>query len=128
MELADDFMGHGQAQPTYKQLLAQAKQLELQAEQMRIEESRAAIAKIKALIAEYDLSAQDLGLVKVQELKPGRAGPATFKRKTGAGTRRGVIYADPETGKTWNGWGKAPHWIASAENRDDFIVKNPTEA
>jgi hypothetical protein len=31
-------------------------------------------------------------------------------------------YADPRTGKTWSGFGRAPAWIAGAKNRDAFLV------
>ncbi|MGF7133088.1 DNA-binding protein H-NS [Paraburkholderia sp. EB58] len=31
-------------------------------------------------------------------------------------------YRDPKTGATWSGHGRAPAWIASAKNRDKFLV------
>lgn len=31
-------------------------------------------------------------------------------------------YRDPKTGATWSGRGKAPQWIASARNRDRFLI------
>jgi DNA-binding protein H-NS len=44
--------------------------------------------------------------------------PATAKR-----TSKGAAkYADPKTGKTWSGFGRAPGWIAGAKNRDAFLV------
>jgi DNA-binding protein H-NS len=30
-------------------------------------------------------------------------------------------YRDPESGATWSGRGRAPHWIAD-KNRDDFLI------
>ncbi|MFM0260580.1 H-NS family nucleoid-associated regulatory protein, partial [Paraburkholderia sediminicola] len=33
-----------------------------------------------------------------------------------------VKYRDPKSGATWTGHGRAPQWIASAKNRDKFLV------
>ena len=40
----------------------------------------------------------------------------------GARTPRPPKYRDPKTGKTWNGLGKPPDWIAGARNRDKFLI------
>jgi hypothetical protein len=37
-----------------------------------------------------------------------------------------VKYRDPKTGATWTGHGRAPSWIASAKNRDRFLVDGGT--
>ncbi|WP_408504307.1 H-NS family nucleoid-associated regulatory protein [Paraburkholderia sediminicola] len=37
-----------------------------------------------------------------------------------------VKYRDPKTGATWSGHGRAPGWIASAKNRDKFLVDGST--
>jgi hypothetical protein len=31
-------------------------------------------------------------------------------------------YADPKTGKTWSGFGRAPGWIAGEKNPDALVV------
>lgn len=31
-------------------------------------------------------------------------------------------YRDPKTGATWNGYGRAPVWIADAKRRDRFLI------
>jgi len=46
--------------------------------------------------------------------------------KKAAATKRGskcaAKHADPKTGKTWSGFGRAPGWIAGAKNRSAFLV------
>jgi len=46
--------------------------------------------------------------------------------KKAAATKRAskcaATYADPKTGKTWSGFGRAPGWIAGAKNRSAFLV------
>ncbi|MDI7066411.1 H-NS family nucleoid-associated regulatory protein, partial [Klebsiella pneumoniae] len=34
----------------------------------------------------------------------------------------GDKYRDPKSGATWTGHDRAPGWIASAKNRDKFLV------
>lgn len=46
------------------------------------------------------------------------------KRK-GKGQPRGpqpALYRDPQTGATWSGRGRAPAWLASAEDRTPFLI------
>ncbi|CCD40665.1 unnamed protein product [Candidatus Paraburkholderia kirkii UZHbot1] len=64
------------------------------------------------------------------------AGTAQGKAKTKAKTRvtakrkrkgqpRGpqpALYRDPESGATWSGRGRAPAWLASAEDRTPFLI------
>ena len=46
--------------------------------------------------------------------------------KKAAATKRAskcaAKHADPETGKMWSGFGRAPGWIAGAKNRSAFLV------
>ena len=37
-------------------------------------------------------------------------------------TASNAKYRDPKSGATWSGHGRAPNWIASAKNRDKFLV------
>lgn len=40
-----------------------------------------------------------------------------------ASVERPAKYVDPKTGVTWNGWGKAPHWIPREKSeRDAFLI------
>jgi len=79
----------------------------------------AAIAKIKDLVQTFGLTAEHLGLTaargKTSSAKKSKSKP----KQSGAGK---IKYADPKTGKTWSGFGRAPAWIAAAKNRDAFLV------
>lgn len=101
--------------------------LERQAEAIRTKETAAAAAKARQLISTYKLSIDDLGLGGKAERKgaasKGKAGPTAGKRKVAAAKPAGIPkYQDPKSGKTWTGTGKPPGWIASAKNRDKFLI------
>jgi len=72
-----------------------------------------AIAKVKDIMAEFNLT--------IEHLTQTVAGKGATK-KTKAKTASVAKYADPKTGKTWSGFGRAPGWIAGAKNRDAFLV------
>ncbi|CAJ0783431.1 H-NS histone family protein [Ralstonia chuxiongensis] len=93
---------------TYKDLLAQKEQLELQLEAARVAELEAVIAHTRQIVAEYGLTAQDIGLAS--------------KGKKRKGMAVAPKYADPKTGATWSGRGRAPAWIAG-KNFDRFLIK-----
>ncbi|WP_435530751.1 H-NS family nucleoid-associated regulatory protein [Paraburkholderia caledonica] len=38
-----------------------------------------------------------------------------------------ALYADPKTGATWSGRGRAPAWIAGAKDRSKFLIAGATE-
>ena len=101
--------------------------LERQAEVIRKKETAAAAAKARELISTYQLSIDDLGLggkaARKGAASKGKAGPAAGKRKVAAAKPAGIPkYQDPKSGKTWTGTGKPPGWIASAKNRDKFLI------
>jgi DNA-binding protein H-NS len=87
--------------------------LEAQAERIAKAEMSSAIAKVKDIMAEFNLT--------IEHLTQAVAGKRTAK-KTKAKTASVAKYADPKTGKTWSGFGRAPGWIAGAKNRDAFLV------
>uniref|UniRef100_UPI00158AD6B2 H-NS family nucleoid-associated regulatory protein n=1 Tax=Burkholderia anthina TaxID=179879 RepID=UPI00158AD6B2 len=45
-------------------------------------------------------------------------------RKSGSTAK----YADPKTGATWTGRGRAPAWIANAKDRSRFLVDGPSSS
>lgn len=95
---------------SYKEIMSQIAELQSQASQARKAELAAVIKEVKAKIAEFQLTAEDLGLT-------------TQKAATG---RKGRIkYTDPATGKGWSGFGKPPNWIkayeAAGRQRDEFL-------
>lgn len=107
---------------TLASLRERIEKLQLEAEQLRKSELSDVIARIRAEVAEYDLSPEDIFGGK------GRRGPRGKKaaaKAAGARTPRPPKYRDPKTGKTWNGVGKPPVWIAGARNRDKFLIDAP---
>jgi DNA-binding protein H-NS len=101
---------------------AKIKKLEQQAEALIAKQSSGVIEKIRKLMAEHGLTAADI---------EGHAGGKGRAKKVGAktvskGGTAAVKYRDPKSGATWTGHGRAPQWIASARNRDKFLVDGGT--
>ena len=94
--------------------------LEAQAERIAKEEMSSAVAKIKGIMAEFNLTIEHL----TQTVPAKRAAKKTSAKAKVASVAK---YADPKTGKTWSGVGRAPGWIASARNRDAFLVEKSKE-
>jgi DNA-binding protein H-NS len=91
--------------------------LEAEAERITKQEMLGAIAKVKEIMSTFGLTIEHLqasiaakGRTVAKTVKPKRAGGGVAK------------YADPKTGKTWSGFGRAPAWIAGAKSRDAFLV------
>ena len=89
--------------------------LEAQAERIAKDEMSSAIAKVKNIMTEFNLTIEHL----TQAVGGKRVAQKT---KTKAKAASVAKYADPKTGKTWSGFGRAPGWIAGAKNRDAFLV------
>ncbi len=87
--------------------------LEAQAERIAKEEMASAIAKVKDIMAEFNLTIEHL-----TQTVAGKRAAKKAKVKAASVAK----YADPKTGKTWSGFGRAPGWIAGAKNRDAFLV------
>ena len=99
--------------------------LEAQAERIAKEEMSSAIAKVKNIMAEFNLTIEHL----TQAVGGKRAAKKTkVKAKAKAKTASVAKYADPKTGKTWSGFGRAPGWIAGAKNRNAFLVDKSAPA
>jgi DNA-binding protein H-NS len=91
--------------------------LEAQAERIAKEEMSSAIAKVKSIMAEFNLTIEHL-----TQAVAGKRTARKAKSKSKSKTTSVAKYADPKTGKTWSGFGRAPGWIAGAKNRDAFLV------
>src|SRR5471032_3094281 len=91
--------------------------LQAQAERIAKTEASSAIAKVKEIMAEFNLTIEHL-----TQTVTGK--PAAKKTKVKAAPV--AKYADPKTGKTWSGFGRAPSWIAGAKNREAFLVDKST--
>jgi DNA-binding protein H-NS len=91
--------------------------LEAEAERITTQEMSAAIAKVKEIMSTFGLTIEHL-----QATVTGKQASVAKKvkaKRAGGGIAK---FADPKTGMTWSGFGRAPAWIAGAKNRDAFLV------
>jgi DNA-binding protein H-NS len=93
---------------SYKELTAQIEKLQKQADQAREKEISSVVTQIRALMAEYGIQPTDIGI--------------SSKRKRKSGTPAAPKYANPQTGDTWTGRGRAPKWI-EGKDRSKFAIK-----
>ncbi|MCC8403057.1 H-NS histone family protein [Paraburkholderia sp. MMS20-SJTN17] len=97
---------------SYKQLTAQLEKLHKEVAAAREKEVAQAIAEIKQKIAEYDLTAEELGLASALP-KPRRKSASASVAK----------YRNPKTGETWSGRGRSPGWLVG-KNRERFLIES----
>ncbi len=94
--------------------------LEAEAERIAKQEMSGAVAKIRSLMSDFGITLEHLsGKSTPAAAKRAASKKVTSKKRAGVGVAR---YADPKTGKTWTGFGRAPAWIAEAKNRDEFLI------
>jgi DNA-binding protein H-NS len=93
---------------SYKDLQSQIEKLQKQAEQARDKEIATVVAQIRTMMTDYGIQASDLGI--------------TSKRKRKTGTPAAPKFANPQTGETWTGRGRAPKWI-EGKDRAKFLIK-----
>jgi DNA-binding protein H-NS len=79
----------------YKDLLAQKEQLEKLIAEAHKKEAAAALERVREAVAEFGFTPEDV----------------FGKRRRDAGVPVAPKYRNPETGETWSGRGRAPHWI-----------------
>ncbi|KAA1006214.1 H-NS histone family protein [Paraburkholderia panacisoli] len=109
---------------TLESMQAKIKKLEQQAEALIAKQSSGVIEKIRKLMAEHGLKAAD-----IEGHASGKRGAKKVGAKTADKTRDAAAkYRDPKSGATWSGRGRAPGWIATAKNRDRFLVDGNTAA
>jgi DNA-binding protein H-NS len=101
--------------------------LQAKAERIAKQEMSAAVAKVKSLMSDFG--------VTIEHLNHSVGGKSTTKKSTAGKTAKAgkktasvAKYADPKSGKTWSGFGRAPGWIADAKNRDSFLVGSVNSA
>jgi len=101
----------------HKQIAA----LQAKAERITKQEMSAAVAKVKSLMSDFGVTIEHLthSVVGKPTAKKSTAGKTAKASKKTASVAK---YADPKSGKTWSGFGRAPGWIAGAKNRDAFLV------
>ncbi len=93
---------------SYKDLQSQIEKLQKQAEQAREKEIATVVAQIRTMMTDYGIQASDLGI--------------SSKRKRKTGTPAAPKFANPQTGETWTGRGRAPKWI-EGKDRTKFAIK-----
>jgi len=114
------------AKLTVAEIKRQIAALESKAAQIAEQESKAAVAKVRSLMDSLGVTIEHLTAVVSKRSTSAKRAPgkkATPAKRAGAGV---VRYRNPETGATWTGFGRAPAWIASAANREDFAVSKAT--
>jgi len=101
---------------TLETINARIAKLQAQAESLVVKKSTAVLDKIRELMNKHGVSVADIEAHagKHRGRKPGKTSASTV----GSAAK----YRDPKTGATWTGHGRAPQWIASAKDRNKFLV------
>lgn len=115
------------AKLTVSALRKQIAALEARAAKLTQAEMKSSVAKVRALMDSLGVTIEHLGArvskaagdAKRSAMGSSVAAKKRSSKRTGAGVAK---YADPKTGKTWTGFGRAPAWLASVKNRDKFLV------
>jgi DNA-binding protein H-NS len=99
--------------------------LEAKAERITKLEMTSSIAKVKTMMQSLGVTVEHLGSnvsTAVKKMTGSKTATAkkTRAKRAGAGVSK---YAEPKSGQTWTGFGRAPAWIASAKDRTVFLVK-----
>lgn len=108
---------------TLEALQAKIKKLQAQAEAMASKKSKVVLENIRSLMAKHNLTTADID----SHLGPKKRGRPSLK-SAGVQTKGVAKYRDPKTGATWTGHGRAPAWIASAKDRNRFLVAGASSA
>lgn len=103
---------------TYAQLKKQIEQLAKKAEAALRAEKDEVLSKVRESVSSFSLTVEEVFGAVTKKTKSSK--PAGAKRvPKGAGQAK---YADPKTGATWSGFGRAPAWLASAKDRTKFLI------
>lgn len=100
--------------------------LQKQAEVMVEKQSSIGLAKIRDLMHRHGLSLADIErfVGKRRGRKPGvKAANGAAKSLHPSAHPVAPKYADPKTGATWTGRGRAPAWIRDARDRSKFLIE-----
>ncbi|WP_277182806.1 H-NS family nucleoid-associated regulatory protein [Caballeronia sp. BR00000012568055] len=102
---------------TLQDLEARIAKLQAQAEAIAKKESSTVLAKVHELLEKHGLTTADVDAFGASNGK--RRGESVDTSSKHAGAAK---YADPKTGATWTGHGRAPAWIANARDHSKFLV------
>ncbi|SAK55342.1 histone family protein nucleoid-structuring protein H-NS [Caballeronia hypogeia] len=92
--------------------------LQAQADAITKKQSTKVIAEIHALMSEHGITVDDLGTPSGAK----KRGTTMATNSSSDNSASNAKYRDPKSGATWSGHGRAPGWIASAKNRDRFLI------
>lgn len=109
---------------TLEAIQAKMKKLQAQADALMTKETAKVLATIHRLMEEHGLTAADIGGHAGSKQRAKKVGVKAVSNKSALA----VKYRDPKSGATWTGRGRAPSWIASAKNRDKFLVDDGSSA
>ncbi|MEM5300023.1 H-NS family nucleoid-associated regulatory protein [Burkholderia sp. JPY481] len=104
---------------TLESVQAKIAKLKAQASTLAARDSSGVIGKIRSLMEHHSLTIADIE-ASVGKRRGGKTS-ATLPAKASA-----AKYADPKTGATWTGHGRAPAWIANARDRSRFLITGNT--
>jgi DNA-binding protein H-NS len=107
---------------TLEAIQARIDKLKAKADALLAKQSSGVIEKIRELMATHGLTTADIESHAAGKQRATKAVVKTMSK----GSVAAVKYRDPKTGATWSGHGRAPGWIASAKNRDKFLVDGST--
>jgi DNA-binding protein H-NS len=123
---------------TLLQLQKQMSQLQSELDRVRRVEAQSVIARMQKDIATYGITAADLGLGAASSAQSVGTPTAPASKKTRGPSLKKVLKAAPakkapgvakfqdlKSGKTWNGHGKPPLWIAGKKDRTPFLIAAP---
>jgi DNA-binding protein H-NS len=104
---------------TLKVLQEKIARLRAQADGIAKKETSAVLKKIWDLMEKHGLTTDDIAV--------GSRKPAVRSQSTAAKIpptpSAAAKYLNPRTGATWSGRGRAPAWIANADDRNEFLVE-----
>src|SRR6266702_4026536 len=103
---------------TLEAVQAKMKKLQAQADALIAKQSSGVIEKIRELMIKHGLTTADIEAHTGGKQREKKVRAKTVVKASAVA----VKYRDPQTGVTWSGHGRAPGWIASAKNRDKFLV------
>ncbi|CAG9220670.1 DNA-binding protein H-NS [Paraburkholderia tropica] len=104
--------------------------LQKQASAMAEKQTSVGLAKIRDLMHKHGLSLVDIErfVGKKRGRKPGVKSANGALKTTRASAPVAPKYADPKTGATWTGRGRAPAWIRDVKDRSKFLIAGAVES
>lgn len=102
---------------TLKDIQSKIAKLQAQAEALAKKQTSGVVEKIHDLLEKHGLTLSDIEDSLRNTSRGRKTGTQNSAKNAGA-----AKYADPKTGATWSGHGRAPAWIASAKDRSKFLI------